>query len=241
MLNEQPQEPRVDPGVVKIDYINTFKTIQGEGPFVGFSSVFVRLAGCNLQCPWCDTQYTEGRKEVTPYQLETEILNKVAGVGSKMLVVITGGEPLRQALQLDPLIIALIGAGCLVQIETNGVFGLTDTMRYYIANDDLIVVCSPKTPKVHSTMQYAHAFKYVIEAGEVSVEDGLPIKALGNSIGKADNVARPPEGFKGLVYVNPMDAKNIAENKRNMDACKSSALQFNHVLGIQLHKEYGLE
>ena len=54
-FNGQPIEKvqRTFDGTLEVHSI--FKTIQGEGPFCGTPAVFIRLAGCNLQCPWCDT------------------------------------------------------------------------------------------------------------------------------------------------------------------------------------------
>ncbi len=95
-----------------------FPSIQGEGPFIGLYSVFVRLAGCNLRCPFCDTKYAldlRAGKKLTVNQI-LEIVDKY----KPSLVVITGGEPLLQRRQLNSLVDSLLKFGYRVQIETNG-------------------------------------------------------------------------------------------------------------------------
>lgn len=94
-----------------------FVSIQGESTYAGLPCVFVRLAGCNLRCSWCDTPYArsaEGAKEVSA----THILNEVKQFKCD-LVEITGGEPLLQEGAKD-LAVRLLDAGHGVLIETNG-------------------------------------------------------------------------------------------------------------------------
>ena len=63
--NSQPIEKRSrDADVLEVHSI--FYTLQGEGPFCGSPAIFIRLAGCNLQCPGCDTDYTSKREHLSP-------------------------------------------------------------------------------------------------------------------------------------------------------------------------------
>jgi 7-carboxy-7-deazaguanine synthase len=92
-----------------------FYSIQGEGAFTGTPAVFVRLAGCNLSCRFCDTDYS--LKDVVSIQ---EIVRRVSEIGDGCpMVIITGGEPLAQSECLQ-LIAALRAAGRRVHIESNG-------------------------------------------------------------------------------------------------------------------------
>ncbi len=93
-----------------------FRSIQGEGLSQGLITTFVRLAGCNLSCSWCDTPYArEGGKEVPV----ADVFQAVE-FSSCARVCITGGEPLVQKEELGALVQKLDEAGYEVEIETNG-------------------------------------------------------------------------------------------------------------------------
>ncbi len=92
-----------------------FYSIQGETSFVGRPAVFVRLAGCNLKCKWCDTVYARNKKKKSKYSdIFTEIEKYSCSV-----VVITGGEPLVQKESLG-FMNKLLVRGYDVFLETNG-------------------------------------------------------------------------------------------------------------------------
>lgn len=95
----------------------TFLSLQGEGLMMGSPTVFVRLAGCNLDCSWCDTQYARGDdgEEMT---IES-ILSKVESCDTKV-VCVTGGEPLLHQKDALHLINKLLDRGYFVSVETNG-------------------------------------------------------------------------------------------------------------------------
>lgn len=241
MLNNQPPEARVKGDGSTLDLHSIFYTIQGEGPFAGRPAVFVRLAGCNLQCPGCDTEYTQGRREVSMGELVGETLELVGE--RRPLVVLTGGEPLRQVV--GPLCRKLNRFGFPVQIESNGVFApddflaimLNGSMEAVGASTSLVV--SPKTKRINPlTAAYALCFKYVLDHRSIA-EDGLPIMALEHPA--STGVARPPEGFEGEIYLNPFDAKDDAENALNLAAVTKSCLTHGYRMGIQLHKLIGVE
>ncbi|HBG47182.1 MAG TPA: 7-carboxy-7-deazaguanine synthase [Deltaproteobacteria bacterium] len=94
-----------------------FKSIQGESSYAGLPCVFVRLAGCNLKCSWCDTPYAQGTEGAKELSIE-EVLKDVAFYDCA-LVEITGGEPLVQE-EAKELAGKLIERGYTVLIETNG-------------------------------------------------------------------------------------------------------------------------
>ncbi len=96
-----------------------FTSIQGETSYTGIPCTFIRLAGCNLRCSYCDTKYAyEEGIELT----ENEIINEVTLIGVN-LVEITGGEPLLQKGTFH-LIERLISEGYKVLIETNGTLSI---------------------------------------------------------------------------------------------------------------------
>ena len=91
-----------------------FYSLQGEGFWTGTPMVFLRFSGCNLKCPFCDTDHT-GYKEMSAEEIVAEV-SKVGGECGR--VCVTGGEP---SLQLDrSLVEALHKAGFKIHIETNG-------------------------------------------------------------------------------------------------------------------------
>jgi 7-carboxy-7-deazaguanine synthase len=97
-----------------------FKSIQGETVRAGFPSVFVRLAGCNLRCRYCDTKYAWERG--TDMTVD-EIVSSVTNLGHFHHITVTGGEPLLQhGTRL--LINSFAERGHEVQIETNGSIGV---------------------------------------------------------------------------------------------------------------------
>ncbi len=227
-MNTQPIEKRVSSNGIELDIHNVFPTIQGEGPFSGERAVFIRLAGCNLQCPGCDTNYTEGRK-VTP--TEDVLMVVLASYHAPALVVITGGEPFRQ--NITPLVEALLTLGYRVQIETNG--SLPPSPNF---PTNATIVCSPKTGSVNSVIaDRADCFKYVLHADGVNPDDGLPMTALDHSC--KPHVYRPTRSVP--IYIQPMDSLNIAQNGRNMQAAVRSCVKHGHTLQLQIHKIIGVQ
>lgn len=93
-----------------------FRSIQGEGRRQGYPCIFLRLAGCNLACSWCDTPHARtGGTEMT----RREIARRIGEIPGRY-TCITGGEPLLQGDQLLPLIRFLHDQGYIIDIETNG-------------------------------------------------------------------------------------------------------------------------
>lgn len=95
-----------------------FYSLQGEGISQGSPSIFVRLAGCNLACRWCDTAYSWNRERAVETEVRTvaEEIGKLAP--SSCRLVITGGEPLLQQGDLERLLSFFPSR--YVEIETNG-------------------------------------------------------------------------------------------------------------------------
>ena len=99
----------------KLRISEIFHSVQGESTQAGRRCSFVRLAGCNLRCAWCDTAYAfEGGEEMAV----GEIADQVRSHGTR-LVLVTGGEPLLQPA-VHRLLGALLDCGLEVMLETGG-------------------------------------------------------------------------------------------------------------------------
>ena len=128
-----------------------FYSLQGEGFHTGTASVFVRFAGCNLHCPFCDTHH-EPFTELAP----EDIVQRVAEFPARH-VVLTGGEP---ALQITPHLIDLLHSeGRFVAVETNGTLALPDNLDW--------VTLSPKDPFLgniaHTVLHEADELKLLFD------------------------------------------------------------------------------
>jgi len=125
-----------------------FYSIQGEGVLTGTPCTFIRLQGCTVGCPWCDTKYTwqRGGTRMTPYEIGNQVQHSH--------VVITGGEP--TLYNLDPLIRALWARGCYVQLETSGQQWLKGEM------EPNWITLSPK-----ATLGYDFPLRYLKRVREV--------------------------------------------------------------------------
>jgi 7-carboxy-7-deazaguanine synthase len=205
-----------------------FKTIQGEGPFSGDRALFIRLWGCNLRCPGCDTEYTSKSTSYTAASLVEHVTS--LGWPRGALIVITGGEPFRQ--NVIPAIAGLLFENWPVQVETNGVMAPPRISELDVWGSAFTIVVSPKTSHINDAIaSRARAFKYVLRAGDVA-HDGLPVHALGHAA--SPYVARPRPG--ALVFVQPMDEDDHTANEANLHATTASCIEHGYRLQIQLHK-----
>ena len=98
--------------------IEIYKSLQGESSYAGLPCVFVRAAGCNLRCVWCDSEYTfKGGQRMSLDEIEQEV-RRLSPHGG--LVEITGGEPMLQERDVVPLMDWLMADGYTVLLETSG-------------------------------------------------------------------------------------------------------------------------
>lgn len=235
MLNTQKPSKRIT------DHHNLllhseFHTIQGEGPFAGRAALFIRLAGCNLQCPMCDTEYTEGATLVELSEYSAEVSKRLKALRCN-LIVITGGEPFRQgtALSIFCNMMLHINHNLTIQIESNGTMAVPEDL-----NPNVVIVCSPKAHKVHpSIVERVKHWKYVLDYRSQDLLDGLPIKALDHPA--TPYVARPPKRDDITVYLQPADTQDVTHNERNVRLVTSTCLEFGYTLQLQIHKLIGVE
>jgi 7-carboxy-7-deazaguanine synthase len=221
MFGKNPLRPPESGDGSLLQVVNIFPTLQGEGPFVGHPAVFVRLGGCNLACSFCDTEF----EAFAPLALSDLLaqLNALRQPG-RDLVVITGGEPLRQ--NIAPLCEALLAQGWRVQIETNGTL-------WRPLPDAVSIVCSPKMTagSYHSlrpdVLARVDALKFIVAAAPGDY----------HSVG---NVGQHESGRAIPVYVQPMDAYDMTLNAANTAHALALAQAHGYRLSLQTHKLLGI-
>lgn len=109
---------RTDPSIPideRLRVIEVYASVQGEGSWAGLPCVFIRLAGCNLRCTWCDSEFTFTGGE---HRFIDDVIAEAEAFGID-LIELTGGEPLAQR-QAIPLLQRLVDRGHTVLLETSG-------------------------------------------------------------------------------------------------------------------------
>ena len=154
--------------MIKIKVSEIFTSFQGEGPYIGTPATFLRLYGCNLNCPWCDTDIST--YEMLSVDDVAEILMTQMEFNNINLLVITGGEPTLQMEEIKRLIKELPG-DIKIQLETNGsIFEYLSEIEYVI---------SPKEDKekvFENYYKYENVFfKFVITCEE-DIDEVISIK-----------------------------------------------------------------
>ncbi len=235
----------------KLSVHSTFHTIQGEGPHSGKRALFIRLAGCNLQCPACDTEYTEGAVEWVPSEFAEHISKELKALSitttEEHLVVITGGEPFRQERALTNFLQSLFTQTqrTVVQIETNGTHGmkwLLAQLRFEVKGTYIQIVCSPKTQVTSKEILEIADFKFVVDARLPQCKTtGLPLRCLGNkqTINTAEIVAASIANCKEL-YIQPEDNPDTVVFQKNVKRCVELTMKYGYVLRLQTHKLLGV-
>ncbi|MBX8635355.1 MAG: radical SAM protein [Thermoplasmata archaeon] len=100
-----------------------FKSIQGEGIMIGLPTLFIRTAGCDLRCRWCDTPYALLTDQGTEWTVESIVAE--AKQRRVLDVCITGGDPLMQSDETAELATRLLDEGFRVVVETSGAYDVS--------------------------------------------------------------------------------------------------------------------
>jgi 7-carboxy-7-deazaguanine synthase len=168
---------------IKLPIHETFQsTVQGEGYWTGCLVDFIRLSGCPVGCPWCDTGYAEGGGNLP--RIERSIGTLLAEIKSPR-VVITGGEPFIHK-HLPDLVTALLAADKRVSIETSGSFWQEVSPAAWIT----------LSPKEHINSQYPVKARFWSRANEakIVIETGMEIDFYQKHLSNQPNL---------LVYLQP--------------------------------------
>jgi len=149
---------------MKLKVYEIFYSIQGETTTAGFPSLFIRLAGCNLNCSWCDTiKAKEGGRDMTVDDIIDEVNRHVPFHH----VTLTGGEPLLQEGAIH-LLQRLSEEGYSTQVETNG------TIPFRTVPDKVRIITDIKTPSSGEENSFNEEnIKYLRKCDEVKFVIGM--------------------------------------------------------------------
>lgn len=158
--------------VSTLPVVETFHSLQGEGLHTGRSAFFVRLAGCDMACPWCDTKHSwpEAAHPRRPLAALAAEAQRAREQGAAF-VVVTGGEPLQH--DLGPLCAALAASGLPLHLETSGVHPLSGRFDWITLspkphrppNDALLAACDELKVVVQEPADVAFAEAMAARAG----------------------------------------------------------------------------
>lgn len=213
--------------------IEIFDSIDGEGIRTGQPCTFIRLAGCNLRCSYCDTLYSlfgeDEPCEYTEMSIE-KILEKVNKNYKR--VTLTGGEPLFHK-DADKLVSELIKLGVEVNIETNGAVDIEEFSKKLPSSDNLFYTIDYKLPSSGMSdkmiwnnflaLSQNDVIKYVVGSEE---DVALMIKLTKEL--KA-HYEKMPHIFIGAVY-GMYDAQKLVDTILSEPALCDARFQ------VQLHK-----
>lgn len=200
-------------------------TIQGEGRHAGALASFVRLAGCNLTCSWCDSAYTwdwdrfDRSEEVHPTEVE-DAAAQLPGLPGRL--VITGGEPLLQSLALGYLMRSPQAVGRQFDLETNGTRPLGTTAGLWST-----VTCSPKViPSADQGLLARRLNDEVLEVADFKfvVQDEADLDAVDAFVAEhqlpAERVWLMPEGTSPEVLSErtPYVAQAAVDRRMNFSS-----------------------
>jgi 7-carboxy-7-deazaguanine synthase len=205
------------PPTLKI--IEIFPSIQGEGMRQGEPTIFVRLAGCDRRCSFCDTKYAwEGGEDYAVERI-LENVHKIKQRFPARWVCLTGGEPFMQDVRL--LVRLLKGDNCRVQVETNGT-------RYYATKADWITV-SPKPKEYLVRPEFQRLAKEV----KLVVTRELDLAAIRRI--RAAFQSRIP------VLLQPESNRRWSQKQAIRLLKQASAANLDNIrISVQLHKIIGL-
>ena len=215
-----------------------FESIQGEGAFTGVPSIFVRLQGCPVGCPWCDTKHTwetkpESVRDQDVIMMQNEdtehyftaspdslfALFAAQGYQAKH-IVLTGGEP--AMFDLTAISEAAIAKGYSVQIETSGAFEIK-------CDKDVWVTLSPK---IDMKGGYKVRDDAILRANEIK----HPV-AMQKHIDELDTLlAQSSLTEYPVIYLQP-----ISMQQRATDLAVATCIKRNWRLSLQTHKFIGVE
>jgi len=194
-----------------------FLTVQGEGIHAGTPAMFVRLQGCDVGCPWCDTKHSwlaiNAKMTAAPAELVRVLVHEY-GLLPHHLVVITGGEPC--TYDLRELTATLHDKGYKVQIETSGTYPVKCDDRTWVTVSPKIDMPG-KRPIVASAIERADEIKFVV-GKEEDVDTAIAMSG------------------ETHLYLQP-----VSQSKKATQICVDACIRTGAHLSLQTHKYIGIE
>lgn len=193
-----------------------FYSLQGEGHHTGYPSVFIRFAGCNLSCPFCDTHHEEG------ILMDDDAIIRAVKLYSADWIVITGGEP---GLWIDRDFISLLkrATGKKVAVETNGTCTLPEGIDW--------VTVSPKEGICGGDSGSA----------ELKIEHADEIKVVDLGQDLEHYFSLPCRHEKTLMYLQPCFVEDPEEFRRNrLNTVRRVLGDPRWTLSVQMHRYLGI-
>ncbi len=183
---------------------NIFYSLQGEGRNTGRAAVFIRFAGCNLRCPFCDTEF-ESYREMSNEEIMAEVeAFSPQPSAIKPLIVLTGGEP---TLQVDEAFVDFLHQhGYEVAMESNGT-------RPAPQNLDWLTV----SPKVNEKLEMRNE-KWEMKNEKCHQPDEIKI-VFGENTDPAAIISHSSFLIPHLLYLQPCDTGDPDRNKAITQAC----------------------
>lgn len=208
-----PEQP-----ILKISEI--FWSAIGEGDRAGLPAVFIRLSGCSLKCPYCDTEYAWDKGEFLTVSQITEKVTGYCDLYPGSDVIITGGEPLEQ--DLGQLVKELKKTGVHTAIETNG-----------LHNRELAIDWWAVSPKDVANYRIHAGLIDKIDEIKLIVNNNLDLEVVGEirELCPEPPVFLQPDGLSQNSYKDAF----VFYKK-----CQQAGL-INIRLGVQLQKVYGIK
>ncbi len=190
--------------------LEIFRSLQGEGPYMGIPQVFIRFFECHMHCVWCDTPDSigDGKREFTEYspqELWEEIKPLVQGCHS---VSLTGGEPLLQADFIKEFLTLIREMGLGVYLETSGV--LYQQLKKIIDDVDIIAM----DMKLPSSTRCRAFWREHEEFLKLAVQKEVFIKAVISSGTIREDIAR---ALDIVARINPQTLFILQPNYFEME------------------------
>jgi organic radical activating enzyme len=233
---------------IKAPIYEIFFSFQGEGLYTGLPQVFLRFAGCNLQCGYCDTSYSTIVSKKAKYLTYNEILEKVSFIYSKNKnafkkldapsVSITGGEPLIYIDFLEELLPRLQKKGFSIYLETNATF--SKNLKKIIKFCDVISMDFKFPSECGKSFWKEHKEFLKISKNKASVKCVITKNTKLQEITKSTEIIKSISKSIPLILQPSID-KNIAPIQNLYAFYRQAKKNLSNVyLMVQMHKVYNI-